>query len=147
MGPLHATAIDLVAEFLRDAFGKGYFVRVQAPVDVGAVSQPEPDIVVLIGSPRDYRGKHPKTPTLAVEVADSSIQRDRLYKTKLYAKVGIEDYWIINLADNCVEVYRKPMNDADLGFVYLEKRIFCEDELISPLAKPEGKIAVADIIP
>lgn len=147
MGPLHATAIDLVADFLRAIFGKGYFVRVQAPVDVGAVSQPEPDIVVLIGSPRDYRRGHPKTPTLAVEIADSSIRKDRLFKTKIYSKAGIQDYWIINLVENCIEVYRRPHNDAEKGYIYIERIVYGEDESLSPLAKPEASIKVADILP
>lgn len=147
MGPLHATAIDLVAEFLREVFGKGYFVRVQAPVDIGAVSQPEPDIIVLIGSPRDYKGKHPKMPALAVEIVDSSIRRDRGFKAKLYAKAGIEDYWIINLSENCVEVYRRPHNDSEQGHIYLERIVYGEDRSLSPLAKPEASIKVADILP
>lgn len=147
MGPIHATAIDLVAEFLRDVFGKGYFVRVQAPVNVDAASQPEPDIAVLIGSPRDYKCEHPKTPALAVEIADSSIQQDRLTKSKLYAKAGIEDYWIVNLVDSCIEVYRKPTGDTKGGHVYMDRSVFGEDESLSPLAKPKSKIMVKDILP
>jgi len=147
MGPRHFVTINLVAELLTSVFGKGFFVSSQNQLDVDKRSQPEPDIAVLTGSPRDYVGGHPKTLVLAVEVADSSIKRDRLYKTKLYAKAGIEDYWIVNLADNCVEVYRKPVNDPELGFIYLENSVFGEDESVSPLAKPGAKIAVADIMP
>lgn len=147
MGPIHATAIDLVAEFLRDVFGKGYLVRVQTPIDVDTLTQPEPDIVVLIGSPRDYKSKHPKSPILAVEIADSSIRKDRLFKTNLYSKAGVEDYWIINLAENSVEVYRRPHNDAKQGHIYLERFVCGENESLSPLAKPEAKIKVADILP
>jgi Uma2 family endonuclease len=147
MGPRHFVAINLVAEVLTSVFGKGFFVSSQNQLDVDKRSQPEPDIAVLKGSPRDYVGGHPKTLVLAVEVADSSIQRDRIYKTKLYAKAGIEDYWIVNLADNCLEVYRKPVNDVELGFVYLEKSVLGEDESISPLAIPDAAISVADILP
>ena len=147
MGPRHFVSINLVAEVLSSVFGKGFFVSSQNQLDVDKRSQPEPDIAVLKGSPRDYVGGHPKTLVLAVEVADSSIQRDRVYKTKLYAKAGIEDYWIIHLADNCVEVYRKPVNDTELGFIYLEKNIFNENESVSPLAKTGSVVRVADILP
>lgn len=147
MGPRHFVTINLVAELLTSVFGKGFFVSSQNQLDVDKRSQPEPDIAVLTGSPRDYIAGHPKSLVLAVEVADSSIQRDRLYKTKLYAKAGIEDYWIVNLTDNCLEVYRKPVNDAELGFVYLEKSVLGEDESVSPLAKPGAAIKVADILP
>lgn len=147
MGPRHFVTINLVAEVLSSVFGKGFFVSSQNQLDVDKLSQPEPDIAVLKGSPRDYVGGHPKTLVLAVEVADSSIQRDRVYKTKLYAKARIEDYWIVNLADNCVEVYRNPVNDPELGFVYLEESVFGEDESVSPLAKPGSVVRVADILP
>ncbi|NOT46182.1 MAG: Uma2 family endonuclease [Acidobacteria bacterium] len=147
MGPIHATAIDLVAEFLRGVFGKGYLVRVQAPIDVDTLTQPEPDIVVLIGSPRDFKRGHPKSPILAVEIADSSIRKDRVFKAKLYAEAGIEDYWIVNLAESCVEVYRRPNTDADQGHIYLECFVCAESESLSPLARPDASIKVADILP
>lgn len=147
MGPSHFVTINLVAELLTSAFGAGFFVSSQNQLDVDDRSQPEPDIAVLLGSPRDYIGGHPKTLVLAVEVSDSSIRNDRLYKTILYAKAGIEDYWIVNLTDNCVEVYRKPTTGEETGPAYLERSVFGEDESFSPVAKPAALIKVADILP
>ena len=77
----------------------------------------------------------------------SSISLDREIKTRLYAKAGIEDYWIVNINEKCVEVYRKPFNDPEKGFIYREQAVFGADQSISPLAKPEVLIKVADILP
>ena len=147
MGPSHATGISLVAEILLELFGKGFHLRSQTPLDVDKYSQPEPDLAVVKGKPRDYLKGHPKTLVLAVEVANSSLTLDREAKTRLYAKAGIEDYWIVNLQDRCLEVYRKPTNDPNLGFIYSERTVFGENQSVSPLAKPKSRIKVADILP
>lgn len=147
MGSLHATGITLLAELLRGVFESGHFVRTQGPLDVDENSQPEPDIAVVQGSPRDYSSGHPKTLLLAAEVSVSSLTLDRGVKARLYAKAGVQEYWIVNLRDRCVEVYRNPIEDPNLGFVYAERNIAGEDQFVSPLAKPKAKIKVADILP
>ncbi len=73
-------------------------------------SQPEPDFAVARGDVRTYLTRHP-TPAdvgLVIEVADSSLLRDRQEKTRIYARAGIPVYWIINLVDRGVEVYTQP---------------------------------------
>ena len=94
----HYTAILLAQRALERAFGPNYVVRVQGPLDLGERSQPEPDLAVVPGSPRDYRD-HPKTASLVVEVSDSTLVFDRERKARLFAKAGIPEYWIINLVD------------------------------------------------
>lgn len=147
MGSIHATVIAIVSEILREHFHEGYHVRSQSPLDVDKFSQPEPDVAVLPGISRNYLEGHPKSLALAVEVSVSSISLDREIKTRLYAKAGIEDYWIVNINEKCVEVYRKPFNDPEKGFIYREQAVFGADQSISPLAKPEVLIKVADILP
>ena len=141
-GSTHFTAIRLAEEALRKAFGAGFEVRAQAPLALSPHSEPEPDIAVVRGNARDYRDAHPQTALLVVEIADSTLEYDRRRKASLYARAGIPEYWIVNLADPCVEVYRDP----DQGSYSFSQR-FLPGDRISPLAAPETKIAVADILP
>ncbi len=73
-------------------------------------SEPEPDLAVIRGSERDYLSRHPgpADTALAVEVADSSLARDRTIKARIYAAAGVPLYWIINLIDDQIEVYTQP---------------------------------------
>ncbi len=141
-GSAHFTAIQLTEEALRHAFGSGFVVRAQAPLALSPDSEPEPDIAVVTGNVRDYRDAHPATALLMVEVADSTIDHDRRRKVSLYARAGIIEYWIVNLIESCLEVYRNP----DQG-IYLQTRRLGTGDQIAPLAAPDKKIAVSDILP
>ncbi len=88
----HTTATELTAEALRLAFGRGWHVRVQEPVALDDDSEPEPDVAVVRGAPRDYLAEHPSRPALIVEVAQSSLAFDRRRKGELYARADIADY-------------------------------------------------------
>src|SRR5262245_42439770 len=79
-GSLHSTAIALTAEALRIAFGLGWLGRVRDPVALDDESEPEPDLVVVPGHPRDYLLEHPVRPVVLVEVAESSLGFDRGHK-------------------------------------------------------------------
>src|SRR6185369_8448859 len=81
-----------------------------------AESSPEPDVVVVPGRPADYRHAHPARPPLAIEVSDSSLAFDRQQKGSLFARAGLEDYWIVNLVDRVLEVHRDPAADASAVF-------------------------------
>src|SRR5215470_6855850 len=107
-GP-HATAVGLVAAALEKTFGRGFHVREEKPIALNKSSEPEPDVAVVPGGLRDYASGHPSRPVLLVEVADSSLVLDRLRKGGLYARAGIVEYWIVNLVDQVLEVYREPV--------------------------------------
>ena len=145
----HATAIQLVQRTLDRAFGPGWSVRPQLPIALAEDSEPEPDVCVVRGDPRDYRDAHPERPVLIVEVSLSRLGFDREHKGSLYARAGITDYWIVNLADRRVEIYREPMADgaASFGWRYGRSITLGPDERISPLAAPAAEIAVADLLP
>lgn len=147
-GP-HMTGVTLAMDALREAFGKGWVIRVQGPLSLGTNSDPEPDVAIVAGKARDFKDSHPTTAALVLEVADSSLTYDRNTKASLYAKSEIADYWIVNLNKRQVEVHRRPMIDssAKYGFAYADKMIFTESDFVSPLAKPKVKIAVADLLP
>jgi Uma2 family endonuclease len=141
-GPVHAGAIDLCAEALRRIFGIDYTIRVQHPLAVDAADEPEPDVAVVRGGPRDHLAEHPHDAVLVVEVAESSLGYDRGEKAALYARAGFPDYWIINLVDRRVEVHRDPTPVGYRSIVSLAG----EDE-IAPLATPEVRLAVGALLP
>lgn len=146
---LHAEAVTKTDDALRKVFRRGYRVRVQLPLDLGADSDPEPDIAVVVGRPGAYRDAHPTTAALIVEIADSSLDHDRRYKGSLYAREGIADYWIVNLIDRRLEVYRRPQADASqpYGFGYAEVKVLKGRDKVSPLAAPRTQVKVAALLP
>src|SRR5215472_1896259 len=100
----HALSITLSDYALRAALGGGgFFLRIQLPFRVSDLSEPEPDIAVIPGNPRDY-SDHPDKAALIIEIADATLDFDRKRKGPLYAASGVADYWIVNLVDRCVEV-------------------------------------------
>ena len=145
----HVTATALVVEALRGAFGAGWWVRAQEPVALDDDSEPEPDVTVVRGAPRDYLAEHPSRPVLVVEVAQASLAFDRRRKGGLYARAGIEDYWIVNLVGRALEVYRQPVSSASAryGWKYKSVRVLKPGTTVSPLGAPTARIAVADLLP
>ena len=148
-GAYHASAITKVDYALRAVLPPGWIVRLQAPVSLDDESEPEPDLVVVRGRPGDYRDSHPARPALAIEVAESSLDFDRERKGSLYARAGIEDYWIVNLVDRVLEVYRDPEPDgpAVYGWRYRSATQLTPAALVVPLAFTSSRIAVADLLP
>lgn len=147
-GP-HFTAVGLVEDALRPVFGIGWTVRAQGPIALDEDSEPEPDIAVVPGSRRDHSRAHPSHPVLIVEVADSSLAFDRAEKGSLYARAGIADYWILNLPDQVLEVYREPAAapHAPYGHRYGATITLAPRDLVSPLAVPTAAILVASLLP
>lgn len=147
---LHASVIGLVQRAVEAAFGAGYWVRVQLPLFLSDISDPEPDIAVVPGGPRDYVGSdHPRTALLLIEVSEATLRFDRGRKASLYAASGFADYWIVNLIDMQAEVLRSPAPDdaAMFGFSYSDRRVLKPGESIAPLAAPSASIPVADLLP
>lgn len=144
----HATAILLVVRALERVFGEGCTVQCQLPIALGDDSEPEPDVSVVRGAPRDYPD-HPSHALLVVEVAFSRLGFDRERKGSLYARAGVADYWILNLPDRCLEVYRAPVSDAQapFGWRYGEVTTIGADGSASPLAAPEATVSVGDLLP
>ena len=145
----HATSIRLVERALTAAFGPGWDVRSQMPVALDDESEPEPDVAVVPGAPRDYRDAHPTRPVLVVEVALSRLAFDREHKGSLYARAGIADYWLVNLPDRRLEVYRAPVPDgaAPFGWRYGSAFTLGPEERVAPLAAPGASVTVADLLP
>jgi Uma2 family endonuclease len=145
----HATAILLVTRVLTEMFGPGWVVRPQMPVSLDEESVPEPDVCVVPGDLRDYRDAHPTRPVLVVEVAQCRLGFDRERKGSLYARARLTDYWLVNLPDRRLELYRDPVPDgaARYGWRYGSTQTIAAEERVSPLAKPGASVRVADLLP
>ena len=148
-GSRHFTTIRAVQEALRISFGAGWDERTQAPVALDEESEPEPDVAVVPGSFRDYVSGHPSRPALVVEVSESSLSFDRAHKGGLYARAGLTDYWIVNLIDRVLEVYRDPARDTDapFGWRYQSVAVHRPDRTVSPLGAPTAPVRIYDLLP
>ncbi|MCI0545836.1 MAG: Uma2 family endonuclease [Candidatus Rokubacteria bacterium] len=148
-GSDHATAVGAADDALRAVLPRGWIVRAQMPVALDEDSEPEPDLALVPGERVDYRDAHPIRPALAVEVADSSLAFDREQKGSLYARAGIPDYWIVNLIDRTLEVYRDPGPDpaAPYGSRYQSLERLAPPATVALLALPAARIAVGDLLP
>src|SRR5262245_4836880 len=143
INPPHSMSVQLGQRVLQVAFGAGYHVRVQQPLHFGPRSEPIPDLAVVTGDIRDYV-QHPTTAALITEVSDTTLWYDRRRKGGLFAKAGIEDYWIVNLKKRQLEVYRNPIADSThyYGHRYSSITILTEKDAVSPLSAPNSRILV-----
>lgn len=149
MNPPHATAISLGQAVLPALFGVGCHLRVQLPLDLGLISEPHPDLAAVAGSPHDYLVDHPKTALLVIEVSESTLEEDTHEKASLYASGGIEDYWVIDLVNDQVLVFRSPKPEAvsKFGKNYASVSAHKRDDKITPLAAPNSRVLVNDLLP
>lgn len=146
---LHGASITLSADALRAAFGSGFWIRVQASLDLSPYSVPDPDLAVVRGSPKGCAAVNPTSAQLLVEVSETTLRYDRHDKASLYARSGIADYWIVNLVDRCLEIRRNPGPDASqrFGFGYADVTTLLPAKFASPLAQPSARIRVEDLLP
>jgi Uma2 family endonuclease len=145
----HATCLILVSDALRAIFTSGYVIRIQLPLDLSPSSQPEPDIALVLGKARDYAKVHPTTALLVVEGSESTLAFDRGEKASLYASAGIPEYWVVNLRNQQLEVYRDPVPipGEPYGYGYRSSSQFVAGDTVTPLANSQGVIQVADLLP
>jgi len=140
MNPPHASALGLVDAALRLVFGVGWWLRQQSPLLLGQDTDPEPDLALVPGGPRDYP-QHPTTATLVVEVADTSFAFGTNEKRLLYARAGIAEYWVVDINGRRLLVYREPQ-DGD----YASRQTFGPSDAVAPLAAPTSAVRVADLV-
>ncbi|MFP4228159.1 MAG: Uma2 family endonuclease [Salinivenus sp.] len=120
--------------------GTEYFVQPQSTLPLDRHNLPEPDLAVLRGTPDDLM-QGELDAVLVVEVADTSLDRDRTVKQSLYAQAGVPTYWIVNLRDRTIEVYREPD-----GETYRERRTRDADDSVA-LPGTAAPVGVAELLP
>jgi Uma2 family endonuclease len=145
----HAVAVVLVSEALQQVLPKNLHLRAQLPLALSDYDEPFPDLAVVSGSPRDYLSQHPTSALLVVEVSEASLKTDREVKGSLYASAGIPEYWILNLRERVLEVYREPAADtrAVYGAAYRWQQTLSASEQVSPLFAPDTRLAVQHLLP
>jgi Uma2 family endonuclease len=148
-GSRHFAAVQAMEEALRTAFGPGWQIRGQGPLALDEESEPEPDVAVVAGSFRDYVDGHPSRPVLVVEISESSLGLDRDHKGSLYACASLAEYWVVNLVDQALEVYRDPGPDpaAPFGWRYRSVEVLRGEAATSPLASAGASVHVRDVLP
>jgi len=124
---LHAAAVKRLNRILSRLLGDKVLLSVQDPILLSDNSEPQPDIAVLLFRDDFYADGHPKPEDilLVVEVADSTVYKDRNLKMPLYARAGIPEAWLVDLGKQTVEVSRKPGSDG-----YTDIQEYGEDEQI-----------------
>ncbi len=112
IGPSHAHCVNRLTELFGERKGTAIRVSVQNPVHLDDVSEPEPDLVLYDSTAPTSRHLRPGDTFLVVEVADTSIEYDRDVKSDRYSQAGIPEYWVVDLANEVVEVFRRPEDDG-----------------------------------
>jgi Uma2 family endonuclease len=136
-GPRHVSITRRLNRLLMQAIGERADVQIQGPLALTDDSEPEPDVALI---PFGYDDELPATAYLVIEVADSSLSKDRGVKARLYAASGIPEYWIVNVVDRSVEVYRDARDGA-----YRDVRACRSVDTITVTAFPDIEIAVDEI--
>jgi Uma2 family endonuclease len=147
--PPHRLSTQLTREALARLVPPQWHVNDQEPITTED-SEPEPDVTIVRGERRQYleRHPHPQEVALVVEVADTTLSRDRTSKKRLYARAAIPVYWIINLAEQQVEVYTGPSGSADEPN-YQQRHDYTMNDLVPLIIDGQkiGQLLVSDILP
>lgn len=147
--PPHILVTLLIRQALERLVPAGWYVNTQEPITTND-SEPEPDVVVIRGEPRDYLDHHPGPHhvALVVEVADTTLPRDRGLKKRLYALAGIPVYWIANLPETQFEVYTDPSGPAAQPDYGQRQEYGPSDALPVVIEGVEvGRLAVRELLP
>jgi Uma2 family endonuclease len=109
-GTAHSAAITRIERPLKACLGNRVLLRFQDPIRLDDYSEPEPDVAVVKVDPLDYDDHHPTSSEVywLIEVADSTLKRDRELKAPAYARSGIQDYWILDVNQQRLYVFRSP---------------------------------------
>jgi Uma2 family endonuclease len=143
--PRHSTVVRRCQRIIESLVPSGWHVRKEEPARIPDYDEPEPDLTVVRGDGQLYENHHPgpNDVALIIEVAESSLTRDRGLKREIYARAGIAAYWVINLIDRQIESYSDPVGNA-----YPAPKVFRETDLVELIVDGQvaGAILVADLL-
>ena len=141
-GPEHTYREETLADRLRNAVGRQACVRVAKPITLSD-SEPEPDIAIAQGSHKTYAQRHPSAQNLllVVEISSSTLSNDLTRKRDLYARAEVPEYWVVDLQNRRLEVFRSPSKGVYRERRFLENTPNNIDEAIAPEAFPECLIS------
>lgn len=144
-GTSHVLTLRLLAIAFDDQLAhQPFFISTQDPIQLDDYSEPEPDLAIIRGTILDYADQHPQARdiVLIVEVADATLKYDTETKVQLYAQAGIADYWVVDLKNRQLHVFRNPTATG-----YTSHLILTEPHLMTPLALPHITLSLTDMLP
>jgi Uma2 family endonuclease len=146
----HGWAVKAATTHLDAVYGPNFWVRVQMSLDLSPLSVPDPDVAVIRGRYLDLAQRtNPTTALLVVEVSETTLADDRRSKGSLYAASGIPEYWIVNMVQRVVEVYRNPQVDSEeeFGHRYSSMTTLDDGQVVEVPGMPGKGIKVSDLLP
>ena len=148
-GPAHTRAQAIIERRLRAVFPEDrYWIRGQGGMILGINTDPIPDVAVIEGTPWTVTG-HPSWALLVIEIADTSLAYDTGDKASLYAAAGVADYWVVDVENRTLHVFRTPTPDAarKYGHGYATTTILGPAYQLAPLAAATRPVTAADLLP
>jgi Uma2 family endonuclease len=144
IGSRHQSVVDrLTSLFSRRLASERTILRVQGPILLDDMSEPQPDVCLLNQRDDFYEGRHPgpEDVLMLVEISDTSLAYDRLVKLPLYAQAGVPEVWIVNLEEESLEVSSEPREGA-----YSRNGVLARGNSLAPGAFPEARFSVDEVL-
>jgi Uma2 family endonuclease len=143
IGPRHSATVDFLTHFFVERLGSRAIARVQGAIGLGPRTEPQPDLALLRPAAHRYRRAHPEAEDifLLIEVADVTGAVDRGRKARLYARHGVQEYWVVDLPQECVVVHTQPAADG-----YDSVREVRAPESVAPLAFPDVRLDITELL-
>ena len=143
IGPRHAACVNRLTDLLSNKVRKIAMVSVQNPIQLSEYSEPQPDIALVKRRPDFYAQAHPAPADVlvAIEVADTTVEGDRQVKIPAYARAGIAEAWLVDLASDRIEIHTQPA-----GGIYQEVRFFLRGQRVASRSIPQLKLKADDIL-
>jgi Uma2 family endonuclease len=146
--PIHEATVAIIIELLTKRLPPGWHVRGQS-ASATADSQPEPDVLIARGAARDFIHRHPVAADIAlvIEVANTSLRRDRGWKRRIYGRAGMVQYWVVDLRAMAIDVFTDPFQAGD-DAGYRTVRTFGKGQAIDvPLDNAALTVRVDELLP
>ncbi|MBE9178718.1 Uma2 family endonuclease [Oculatella sp. LEGE 06141] len=141
-GPPHAYFSDETADYLERLLGDRAKVREGKPITLPNDSEPEPDISIVQPLGEVYAERHPHAEDVfwLIEFSNTSLTKDLEDKTKIYASAQIQEYWVADLRNKQLIVFRSPANGD-----YTSENTLTQGD-VAPLAFPDAFISVRRLV-
>jgi Uma2 family endonuclease len=141
--PSHCSVVKRTVELMRNCLGSLVLISLNNAIRLNDNSEPQPDIALVVPDPLYYEDHHP-TPSevyLIIEVADRTLRNDLGIKATIYALSGIADYWVLDVNNRQLHVFREHSQDG-----YKSIAVLGDDASISPLQFPDVSFMVRDML-
>ena len=143
IGSRHAAAVNRINRLLSLSLADVAIISVQNPVELNDYSEPQPDLTLLKWRDDFYSQSHP-TPSdilVAIEVSDTTHERDRSLKLPTYARARVAETWLVDLFNDHIEIHSQPASG-----IYQEIRIVLRDQPLVSKTIPQLQLKAEDIL-